>query len=350
MRGMTKLPEFLRLRLALRQDRPGDHPSAGLLAGFVEQTLPARERADLLEHLAHCAECREVLAAASIPDVSKAPRITWWKWRWATAAAAAVLVAALFWRPDSFRNQSLNTTPLAPAAPSAPAARKTEEPKAAKASSGELAKKRNAKKQTGSQRDATKQFIAQAELPPPPKSAIAQPEPAPALPEIANAPPSKSVPLPPEPPSSAIEPPQDRTRLEGQNMMFRSGLRAGAAKALTRHTLRPERGKSLWNLDGALRKSDDGGKTWHTVQVDDRARLYALSAAGSNVWVGGANGVLFHSVDDGLEWKPVIVAGDDGRLTETITRIETRDENSVRLKTRTGDWLTMDGGVHWRRE
>jgi len=296
---MTKIPEFLRSHLALRQSQSGEHPSAGLLAEFVEQTLAARERADLLEHLARCPECREILAAASIPGVSKALRVVWWKWRLVAATAATCLVAALFWLPGSFQNSSWNTTPLAPAAPSAP---KEEEPKAAEAKKSTVTKKRAARKQIDSQ------------------------------------------------PEAAIEPQRDRTRVEGPYLMFQSGLRASASKALALRTLRPERGNSRWILDAALRKSDDGGKTWRTVPVDDGARLHALSAAGSNVWVGGANGALFHSVDDGLEWRPVFIADDNGRLSETITRIEARDENWVKLTTRSGVWLTTDGGAHWRRE
>jgi len=70
------------------------------------------------------------------------------------------------------------------------------------------------------------------------------------------------------------------------------------------------------------------------------------SAAGPSVWVGGANGALFHSIDDGIEWQPVIVATGDGRLTATITRIETRDENWVKLTTPSGAWLSTDGGAH----
>jgi hypothetical protein len=337
---MTKLPQFLRSRLALRQNQPDDHPNAGLLAAFREQSLPARERADLLEHLARCVECREVLAAASAPDISKAAGIAWWKWRWAVAAAAACLVAALFWRPGSVHNQSWNIVPVPPAAPTAP----KEEPKAAE--------KQPAKKQVVARREAAKQQpILKAELPRAPEPAMPQPESSPVLPETANALPREGAPPPAEPEKSlAIAPPRDRTQLDGATMAFQSGLRAGAAKALARRTSRPERGNSRWNLDGALRKSDDGGKTWRTVQVDEQARLYALSAAGSNVWVGGANGALFHSVDDGLVWTPIIVANGSERLTDTITGIDARDENWVELKTRSGDWLTTDGGAHWRRE
>jgi hypothetical protein len=337
---MTKLPEFLRSCLALRQNQSSDHPHAGLLAAFREQSLPARERIDLLEHLARCPECREVLAAASTPDVSRAPGIAWWKWRWAVAAAASCVVAALLWQPGSLQSPPSHRAPAPPPAPAAPkAAPKEEEPKAAA--------QPPAKKHIVPRRDAPKQPIAQAALPPPPEPVISQPERPPLLPQIVNA-----LPPPPAEPekSAAIEPPRDRTQLNGATMTFQSGLRAGAAGAFVRRTSRPERGNSRWNLDGALRKSDDGGKTWHTVQVDDRARWYALSAAGSNVWVGGANGALFHSVDDGLEWKPIIVADRNERLTDTITGIDARDENWVKLKTRSGDWLTTDGGAHWRRE
>jgi photosystem II stability/assembly factor-like uncharacterized protein len=133
-------------------------------------------------------------------------------------------------------------------------------------------------------------------------------------------------------------------------MTFQSGLREGTAGAFVLRKSRPERGNSRWTLDGVLRKSDDGGKTWRTVQIGEQARWYALSAAGSNIWVGGANGALFHSLNDGLEWRPVIVADGNERLTDTITRIDVHDEDWVRVKTRSGDWLTTDGGAHWRRE
>ena len=102
---MTKLPQFVRSRLAIRQTAPAEHPDANLLAAFAEQALSARERASVLEHLARCPECREVLAASSAPAADpQQPVIEWWKWRW-TAAAAACLIAALFWRPGSVEHK-----------------------------------------------------------------------------------------------------------------------------------------------------------------------------------------------------------------------------------------------------
>src|SRR5690348_18314229 len=89
---MTKLPQFVRSRLAIRQTAPAEHPDANWLAGFAEQALSASERARVMEHLARCPECREVLAVSSAlaADPQK-PAIECWKWRWAAAAAAACL-------------------------------------------------------------------------------------------------------------------------------------------------------------------------------------------------------------------------------------------------------------------
>ena len=41
----------------------GSHPDANLLAAFVEKSLTERERLQVLEHLAACADCREVAGA-----------------------------------------------------------------------------------------------------------------------------------------------------------------------------------------------------------------------------------------------------------------------------------------------
>ena len=88
----------------------GFHPDAESLSAFSEQVLSARERAEVLAHLAVCGRCREVVAlaleAADAGDVTAAapPRKTiapnsWWKqWRlvWVpTAVVAAFAVASI---------------------------------------------------------------------------------------------------------------------------------------------------------------------------------------------------------------------------------------------------------------
>jgi hypothetical protein len=79
------------------------HPDADLLTAFAERSLSERERAQVLEHLAQCAVCREVVYLAqpeleeATPGVSAAP-IRWYSWRrlqWAALAASVSVVIAL---------------------------------------------------------------------------------------------------------------------------------------------------------------------------------------------------------------------------------------------------------------
>ncbi len=90
------------------------HPDADLLTAFAEQALPARERDQVLTHLAQCLDCREVaaLAGAAIPEPelvattagarSAAGRTSrsFWSWgplRWTAAAATAAVVLSAVW-------------------------------------------------------------------------------------------------------------------------------------------------------------------------------------------------------------------------------------------------------------
>src|SRR5271169_6188446 len=80
---MTEVPKIVYDRLrATRSDRvlpgadfPGPtHPDADLLTAFTEQTLSATERDGVLEHLALCGDCCEVIALAlPAADIAAAP-------------------------------------------------------------------------------------------------------------------------------------------------------------------------------------------------------------------------------------------------------------------------------------
>jgi hypothetical protein len=131
---MTEVPKIVYDRL--RAARPGRaaperaHPDADLLTAFAEKALSATERDGVLEHLALCGDCREVVAlalpaadivAAPIADGIDAVRakgsragapalhklsFSWPSLRWAALAAGVVVVAAvLLVRPGKL-NQS----------------------------------------------------------------------------------------------------------------------------------------------------------------------------------------------------------------------------------------------------
>lgn len=81
------------------------HPDAEVLSAFTEQTLGERERGEVLEHLAACGRCRQVVALAreaagaevAAPRHAPArPRVWFRSWGLALAPVAAVAAAAVF--------------------------------------------------------------------------------------------------------------------------------------------------------------------------------------------------------------------------------------------------------------
>lgn len=104
---MQDVPKIVRERL--RAETPvtsqvsPNHPDAEALTAFVEQSLPERERAVLLEHLARCSDCRDVVALAlpaseQVTTVTRAPARGWLSWptlRWGLVAAGIVAIASV---------------------------------------------------------------------------------------------------------------------------------------------------------------------------------------------------------------------------------------------------------------
>jgi hypothetical protein len=102
---MTGLPQSVRDRLAAQQQADSAHPEADMLNAFTEDALSAAERTAMLDHLARCPTCREVVAVAGnlpqqVAHSSVAPKLrekTYWNWnilRWAAPAVAVVVVGA----------------------------------------------------------------------------------------------------------------------------------------------------------------------------------------------------------------------------------------------------------------
>jgi hypothetical protein len=135
-----KVPKIVydRLQAAqpVAQDGPKpSHPDADLLTAFAEQALSATERNGVLEHLAVCGDCRELIALALPEVVASAPMadetdvvralgsravvpaphklsFAWPSLRWAALAAGVVVAASvLLIRPGKL-NQA--TSPVSP--------------------------------------------------------------------------------------------------------------------------------------------------------------------------------------------------------------------------------------------
>ena len=97
---MERLPKIVQQRLQ-GPAKPGVHPDPDLLTAFAEKSLNDRERARLLQHLAECSDCREVLSLAmseiQTPLAPGPQRSSWLSWpvlRWGALAACVVVVSA----------------------------------------------------------------------------------------------------------------------------------------------------------------------------------------------------------------------------------------------------------------
>jgi hypothetical protein len=98
---MEKLPKIVGERLKTTAVAV-DHPDADVLTAFSERSLPDRERSQVLEHLARCGECRDVIALsrpAQEPTVAvvrplRGRWLTWPRLRWGLVAAGVVVVGS----------------------------------------------------------------------------------------------------------------------------------------------------------------------------------------------------------------------------------------------------------------
>ncbi len=96
---MMGVPKIVLGRLR-RASNPGNHPGTDLLTAFAEHALAKRERLHVLEHLAQCSECREIVSLAR-PEIAepqtslklfslRSPIL-----RWSAVAACVVVVGAV---------------------------------------------------------------------------------------------------------------------------------------------------------------------------------------------------------------------------------------------------------------
>ena len=99
---MSNVPKIVLKRL--QSPAPASHPDADCLTAFVERLLPQPERVVVLDHLALCGECREVVAFALPPTeavrrTSTSSPIRGWLTlpvlRWGVAAAGILAVTSV---------------------------------------------------------------------------------------------------------------------------------------------------------------------------------------------------------------------------------------------------------------
>jgi hypothetical protein len=185
---------------------------------------------------------------------------------------------------------------------------------------------------------------------------------------------------PPAPSSSetvAVEAQGAATEVQTQTSEVRNDVYA-LSKAKPAETVHAA---PVWTISsaGVLQRSFDQGQSWQDVDVNtapsasfagiettnaviakDTAKAMkvqaapvfrAVSANGADVWAGGSNNALYHSVDTGSHWIRVLPASGGMTLTGDIVSVEFFDAQHGRITTSTSEtWTTGDGGQAWQKQ
>jgi hypothetical protein len=165
-----------------------------------------------------------------------------------------------------------------------------------------------------------------------------------------------------------------------------SGKYAVSAAPSARRAGSLEAGVPQWTISskGGLQRSLDQGATWQDVSVNqshapggagftfakpqssagkEQAALkdqkqassdpvfHAVAANGPDVWAGGANGMLYHSVDAGVHWARIVPLSSGITLTGDIVTVDFPDPQHGRVSTSTSEiWITGDAGQSWYKQ
>lgn len=141
-----------------------------------------------------------------------------------------------------------------------------------------------------------------------------------------------------------------------------------------------------WTISskGGLQRSLDQGATWQDVNVNEsyapggagytfaKAKssgakepaalkdqkqalpepvFHAVAANGPEVWAGGANGLLCHSIDAGVHWTRIVPLSSGIALTGDIVTVDFPDARHGRVATSTSEiWITGDAGQSWQKQ
>lgn len=383
---MGNLPKIVTQRLRGEASEHA-HPDADLISAFVENSLRQPERNQILEHLASCANCREVVAL-SLPeqaDVIRAgARPAGWPWlsspalRWgALAACVAVVGVAVTLRYES-RSKSrqlvaqspevqrtemhgMNETTVPPPSPpkseavsQVPSQPSVGAPNAA--SAGKLRLKA-APSQPVAPLAADKE-LSDAAVALQRKSVLAESGATEASAGTEAAPQVPSSAMDELVPGRAKDMPLESQAYKakaavGGAMLVKPTMSASAL-AVNKAAL-PSATKLLprWTLssDGTLQRSFDSGNTWETIPVPTQAILRALAANGLDIWVGGSGGALYHSSDAGQHWTQVRPTANGEVLTADIIGVEFTDPQHGTLTTSAKEsWVTDDSGQSWQKK
>jgi hypothetical protein len=394
-----------RVRRAMEPPSPGEHPSADVLNAYAEHVLPANEEQPVVQHLATCADCREVVYLASAateelelpaPTPSPAEHVRWWTW--AVPLLAVLIVASILrLKPNLLlmkqTEQATQTSeaklekPQLPAesnnapsvsnptpVPATTAKSIPEKPSQRTAprdavstlasSRGDLDKGEEAKTPS-----AEPVFSARNTLRPNAALARKKVEGAPAI-EVGGPPagvagysagtgdgvgsaqPVQSIPqnnttveVSAEAPTLNTEQASGQAKAAQLGLANRANLQLESTAAAEVRTTKAEVARLWWRVtpEGRLEHFVNGA--WQPALADSGAIFLTVGNFKNDVWAAGKNLALYHSSDNGKHWErqTVPAAG-----PADIVHIAFTSALNGTLKTSSGSgFSTQDGGRTW---
>jgi hypothetical protein len=394
---MESVPKFVVSRLQRTAPDFGSHPDFDLLTAFSERSLGEGERGRVMEHIALCNDCREVLAlalpeeelsAAVVPSSSGRIPAGWVglpAFRWAVLTAAVAVAALVGVRYSHFshsnataesgaiqrnaaRQESAVTTPII-VSPNSQSSSSVTEGTEAEVQSSPKSPEREVRRQ---QAAVSKGLSSDG------SSVIAMNRNPIIVPGSGNNSDFDVVKAKDPVPSEA-----------GSGIpIFSPNIPLQTSPAMML------RASPKWtvNASGNLQRSFDGGKSWETVvpmqivprqasmgsaspasgSADNSSEpaksepastepvvskpaeslvFHAVCGIGSEVWAGGVAGVLYHSTDGGHEWIRVTPSDKGVGLTGDINGVEFLDPQHGKISTSSAEvWSTSDGAHSWQKQ
>jgi len=375
------IPKSVRDALANKRQAE-DHPSPDLLNGYVEQSLSATEKSGVTHHLAVCEDCREVVflasAAASQPFDAAIiePARVWRGWKWLVPAVAmlALVFSALVERPKLFAprpvamqaaNHQANALPSQTAS-----SQVTTEGETAALLYSPALKSTNQQEHIRANLTDRNKRSAQDEVAAAAGAKQTPSETREALADLAKAAPSPTTPSPAVVARNAVVPSSAATAAAaplqaavGQAPSARAFGAPGQSSLQSMKKAAAPTGisgdasylsltiRSHWRItdEGHLERSP-AGDDWTQVLADQPIRFRAVAVVGNDVWAGGNNGALFHSVDGGGHWAQAVLSADGHPETGAVVSINFDTVSQGSVRTETGStWTTSDRGQSWNK-
>ncbi|MGA3045556.1 MAG: zf-HC2 domain-containing protein [Terracidiphilus sp.] len=311
-----------------RSRQVGPHPDSDLLTAFAEGTLLERERQEVFAHLATCADCRELLSAAtataprfaSRPIVGSKPFVVhrsahpvlraWLPW--ASIAAGIFLVTSVGWVYKQKLELKQRVTTAAKNEPDVPSTKIQQEHPAPVVEP----EKQISKTAPGSPAKQLKTTQSDSGV----QSRSA----------------SKSM----------SEDPVTRPSVTARNSS--TFANTDSARALSNLSVTTPSVRPHWRIDSlghAERSFGDGA--WQPVLPNEIAKMRVVSVFDAEVWIGGESARLYRSSDNGNSWIVVPLPMKNGTDHVIVhIRFQTPKVGTVEASDGTS-WTTQDSGASW---